>query len=112
MLKFIKENPFKTITGIISIITALSAAGYSVYTTSSEYFEQFATRAYVKEQITDLSLEVLNVSIMRYEDELQSIDFLIQLGDAKPTDKANKKNIERRLQDLKERRIRLKNGGA
>ncbi len=110
MLKFIKENPFKTITGIISIITALSGAGYGIYTTSSSYFSQFASKTYVKEQITDLSLEVLGVAIMRYEDEIMVIDFLIESGKAQPIDKATKRNIVRRLQDLKEKRGRLEGG--
>ncbi len=107
MLQFIKDNPWKSMTGVISLVTALSGAGYGVYSKSSDYFKHFATKSYVKEQINDLNLEVLNVAIMRYEDELMSIEFLIETDVAAPMDKVTKKNIERRLQDLKGKRIRL-----
>jgi len=107
LLQFIKNNPWKSMTGIVSLVTALSGAGYGIYSTSSNYFAHFATKAYVKEQIVDLNMEVLNVAIMRYEDELMSIDFLIETNTAKPMDKVTKKNITRRLQDLKSKRVRL-----
>ena len=107
MLNYIKENPWKTMTGVVTLITAISSAGYGVYSKSSTYFGEFASKEYVKEQITDLSLEVLGVAIMRYEDELMAIDFLVETSSAKPMDKVNKKNIERRLSDLKEKRSRL-----
>lgn len=110
MFKYIKENPFKAIGGILTIITTLSTGGYGVYSKSSAYFENFATRVYVKEQITDLSLEVLGVAIMRYEDDLMVIDFLIASGKDDAMDRATKENIERRLQDLKNKRVRLENG--
>jgi len=107
MLQFIKNNPWKSMTGVVTLLTALSSAGYGIYSKSTEYFTHFATKTYVKEQIVDLNLEVLNVAIMRYEDELTSIDFLIETGTAKPMDKVTKKNITRRLQDLKSKRVRL-----
>lgn len=112
MLQFIKNNPWKSMTGVVTLLTALSTAGYGVYSTSSNYFKQFATKSYVKEQINDLNLEVLNVAIMRYEDELMSIEFLIETDAAKPMDKVTKKNIERRLQDLKAKRVRLEETSA
>ncbi len=105
MHKAIKEKPATVITIITSIITALSGAGYGGYV----YLEEMASKSYVKEQIVDLNLEVIGVAIMRYEDELMSIDFLIETDSAKPMDKVSKKNIERRLQDLKSKRTQLEN---
>lgn len=107
MLQFIKNNPWKSMTGVVTLVTALTGAGYSVYSTSSDYFNHFATKIYVKEQINDLNMEVLNVTIMRYEDELMTIDFLIETGASSPMDIVTKKNIQRRLQDLKSKRVRL-----
>lgn len=110
MHKYFKNNQWKTMAGIITIIIALSGAGYSVYSKSSNYFNKFASKVYVKEQITELSLDVVGVAIMRYEDELMGIEFLIETDTAKPMDKVTKKNIERRLKDLKEKRIMLETG--
>jgi len=107
MFEYFKNNPWKTITGIITIITTLSGAGYGAYNKSSVYFDTFASKTYVKEQVTALSLDVVGVAIMRYEDELMAIDFLVETNTAKPMDKVNKKNIERRLIDLKNKRDRL-----
>jgi len=107
MHKVIKDNPKKSISAIVlSVVTALSGAGYGSY----DYITNVASKSYVKEQITVLSLEVLGVAIMKYEDELMGMDFLIETNIAKPMDRVNKKNLERRLRDLKEKRTRLENG--
>jgi len=106
MHKLIKENPKVSISAVVlSVVTALSGGGYSIY----DYSKEIASKSYVKSQITELSLEVVGVAIMRYEDELMTIDFLVETGSAKPMDNVKKKNIERRLQDLKTKRTTLEN---
>jgi len=107
--EFIKNNPFKTVTGILAIISALSTAGYQLYSTADEILDNYATKEDVFNARLGLSLEVMDVSIMRYEDDLMIIDFKIEDGVATKTDRAEKRNMERRLIDLKQKRTILEN---
>jgi len=107
MFEYFKNNPWKTITGIISVITALSGVGYGAYTTSSDVLDTLASKTYVKEQVTDLSLNIIDINIMRYETELMNIDFLIETGKSKPIDNFNKKNIKRNLRTLRDKRAQF-----
>jgi len=107
--EFVKNNPFKTVTGILAIISALSTGVYQLYSTGNEILDNYATKEDVFNSKRSTSLEILDVSIMNYEDNLMILDFKIEDGVATNTDKADKRNIVRRLQDLKQKRTLLEN---
>lgn len=107
--EFAKNNPFKTVTGILAIISALSTGGYQLYSTGNEILDNYATKEDVFNVRKGMSLEVMDVAIMGYEDDLMILDFKIEDGVATNTDKADKRNIERRLVDLKNKRTTLEN---
>jgi len=107
--EFIKNNPFKTVTGILAIISALGTGGYQLYSTGTEILDNYATKEDVFDARRGMSLEVMDVAIMTYEDDLMILDFKIEDGVATNTDKADKRNIERRLKDLKQKRSILEN---
>jgi hypothetical protein len=109
MLRFIKENPLASAVSILTIVAMLSSGVYSVYV-MFEKLENFVTEQELDDKANELSIEVLNVSIMRYEDDLMRLEFKIEIGTATQEDRAEKLNIERRLGDLKQRKMALESG--
>ena len=109
MLRVIKENPLAAIVAIMTIISMLSGGTYTTYKIF-EKFDEFVTENELESKAKELSVEVLNVSIMRYEDDLARLEFKVEIGTASPEDSAEKLNIERRLKDLKQRKMALETG--
>lgn len=92
---------FKKISIILGVVLTLFGATYSVYTFGSTYHTKYATKTELSAQINNVQMEILQVAIMSYEDELMSLNFKISTGQANDLDSATKENIERRLVDLK-----------
>jgi protein involved in sex pheromone biosynthesis len=109
MLRVIKENPLAAIVAIMTILSMLSGGTYTTYKIF-EAFEDFVTETELESKGKQLSVEILNVSIMRYEDDLARLEFKVEIGNASPEDSAEKLNIERRLKDLKQRKMALESG--
>lgn len=111
MLQAIKENPLTAIVSVLTIISMLSGGTYTTYKLF-EKFEEFVTEQELESKGKQLSVEILNVSIMRYEDDLARLEFKVEIGTATPEDSAEKLNIERRLKDLKQRKMALTSSGS
>jgi len=109
MIRFIKANPLTSIVSILTIVAMLSSGVYSVFF-MFEKLENFVTEEELNKKADEVSLEVINASIMRYEDDLARIEFKIELGTADQEDRVEKRSIERRLTDLKSRKMRLETG--
>jgi len=106
MLKLIRENPFTSIVAILTIVSMLSGGVYSMYS-MIRMLDQYVTESELKEETDNISIEILSVTIMRYEDDLGRLEIKINMGDATPIEQAEKTNIERRLMELKAKKFAL-----
>jgi len=66
-----------------------------------------ATRVEVAQQMNDLAIEIVTVTIMGYEDDLVELTFLVESGEATPMDRVKHQNTMNRLNDLREKLSRL-----
>ena len=66
-----------------------------------------ATRVEVSQQLNDLAIEIVSVTIMGYEDDLVELTFLVESGDATPMDRVKHQNTINRLNSLREKLGRL-----
>lgn len=66
-----------------------------------------ATRVEVAQQMNDLAIEIVTVTIMGYEDDLVELTFLVESGEATPMDRVKHQNTINRLTDLREKLSRL-----
>ena len=97
---------------ILGIIIALSGAVYKTYTVTTGYLDTLATKVEVKQSEINSSIELVTVTMMGYEDELISYDFLIETDSATPADRVAKANVERRIGGLKDKLNRLETRSA
>ncbi len=103
MFKAAKDNPLTTIATLLTIFVTLGSATYGVY----QKMDEFVTEDELEHKADSISIEILSVTIMRYEDDLMRLEIEIQLNTADNYDKAQKTNIERRLRELKAKKLRL-----
>jgi hypothetical protein len=66
-----------------------------------------ATRVEVSQQLNDLAIEIVSVTIMGYEDDLVELTFLVESGEATPMDRVKHQNTINRLNSLREKLGRL-----
>jgi len=66
-----------------------------------------ATRVEVAQQMNDLAIEIVTVTIMGYEDDLVELTFLVESGEATPMDRVKHQNTVNRLNDLRSKLSRL-----
>ena len=99
-------NP-KTLAVLVGLTISLFGAGFSMYTFGSSYHEQFATSTKVDAQVSDLNKEIITLAIQSKEDDLSLIEFKLATGQATDLDTADKANIERRLEGLKDKLDKL-----
>ena len=99
-------NP-KTLAVIVGLVITLFGAGFSVYTFGASYHDKFATSSRVDAQVIDLNKEIITLAINDKEDDLSLIAFKQATGQASDLDEANKANIERRLEGLKDKLDKL-----
>jgi hypothetical protein len=66
-----------------------------------------ATRVEVAQQMNDLAIEIVTVTIMGYEDDLVELTFLVESGEATPMDRVKHQNTISRLDSLREKLRRL-----
>ena len=66
-----------------------------------------ATRVEVSQQLNDLAIEIVSVTIMGYEDDLVELTFLVESGDATTMDRVKHQNTINRLNSLREKLGRL-----
>lgn len=66
-----------------------------------------ATRVEVSQQLNDLAIEIVTVTIMGYEDDLVELTFLVESGEATPMDRVKHQNTINRLNSLREKLGRL-----
>ncbi len=99
------------ITTAAALLTAISTGGYQVYDIANEILNSYATKDDITQLRRDtenirreLSLDLLDTVIMSYEDKLMILDFEIQNNQATASGMATKKNLERRLMDLRQQR--------
>jgi F0F1-type ATP synthase membrane subunit c/vacuolar-type H+-ATPase subunit K len=101
----------KLIGAALSVLFAAAGASYTAYDSITTYIEGLATKEElnyrVRSEINTLSIDLVKSSVRSYEDDLVSIEFKIANGTATAVDNANKKNIERRLDELRDRLNRL-----
>jgi len=108
MFKAVKENPLASIVAVLTIISILCGGVYSMYNLMQK-LDEFVTEAELQENTDTISIEILSVAIMRYEDDLGRLEIKVQLDQATALEKAEKMNIERRLSELKTKRLSLGN---
>jgi len=106
MIRAIKENPITSIISVLTIVSMIVGAAASLYTVY-EKLDDFVTEGELERKSDTISVEILNVAIMRYEDDLMSLEIKIQIGTATDYDKAKKTNIDRRLAELKAKKLAL-----
>lgn len=92
---------------IIPLTIAILGAGWKTYSTVTGYLDTLATKIEVQQSEINSSIELVTVTMMGYEDELISYDFLIETESASPADRVAKSNVERRIQSLKEKLDKL-----
>lgn len=97
----------KKLAVIVSLVLTLLGAGWKTYTVVTGYLDTLATKVEVKQSEINSSIELVTVTMMGYEDELISYDFLIETDAATPADRVAKANVERRIQSLKDKLDRL-----
>ena len=102
----ISINP-KRFAVILGIILSLSGAIYKTYSVTHDFLDTLATKVEVEQSEINSSIELVTVTVMGYEDELISYDFLIEIGEASAADRAKRTNVERRINDLKTKLDRL-----
>ena len=107
----ININP-KRLAVILGIIISLSGAVYKTYSVTTGYLDTLATKVEVQQAEINSSIELVTVTMMGYEDELISYDFLIETEQATPADRVAKANVERRIQGLKDKLDRLETRSA
>ena len=66
-----------------------------------------ATRVEVAQQMNDLAIEIVTVTIMGYEDDLVELSYLVESGEAPPMDRVKHQNTLNRLNDLRGKLNRL-----
>ncbi len=106
MFKAAKENPITTFLTVLSIISILGGGVATMYTIF-EKLDSFVTEAELEEKSDSISIEILTVAIMRYEDDLMRLEIKIQTNTANDFDRAQKINIDRRLLELKAKKLIL-----
>lgn len=72
-----------------------------------EELTALATRVEVSQQLNDLAIEIVTVTIMGYEDDLVELTFLVESGEATPMDRVKHQNTINRLNSLREKLGRL-----
>lgn len=93
--KNIKENPIKSIAGIISILTFVFG---SIFWIDSRYVHAGAMDEYKVEQ----SIEANEQQITVYTDVVEDIELKEQLGSATDFDKAKKPKLLRKIENLEQ----------
>ena len=66
-----------------------------------------ATIVEVAQQMNDLAIEIVSVTIMGYEDDLVELTFLVESGEATPMDRVKHQNTMNRLNTLRDKLRRL-----
>jgi uncharacterized membrane protein len=98
-----------------ALIGALSLILGSIYTVfqweqdlaRKDELTSLATRVEVAQQMNDLAIEIVSVTIMGYEDDLVELSFLVESGEATPMDRVKHQNTINRLNALREKLGRL-----
>ena len=98
-----------------ALIGALSLILGSIYTVfqweqdlaRKDELTSLATRVEVAQQMNDLAIEIVSVTIMGYEDDLVELTFLVESGEATPMDRVKHQNTINRLNSLREKLGRL-----
>lgn len=98
-----------------ALIGALSLILGSIYTVfqweqdlaRKDELTSLATRVEVAQQMNDLAIEIVSVTIMGYEDDLVELTFLVESGEATPMDRVKHQNTINRLNALREKLGRL-----
>ena len=114
-LTFLSSTAGK-ITTIITLLTVLGGGALSFFNWQAslvreaqleEQLKDIATKTEVAIEMNDLAIELISVAIMRYEDELMSLQFLVESGEATPMERVKYQNTLNRLSTLKEKLGRL-----
>jgi len=114
-LTFLSSTAGK-ITTIITLLTVLGGGALSFFNWQAslvreaqleEQLKDIATKTEVAIEMNDLAIELISVAIMRYEDELMSLQFLVESAEATPMERVKYQNTLNRLSTLKEKLGRL-----
>ena len=104
------------VTTIITLLSLLAGGAFSFFNWQAslvredqlqEQLKDIATKTEVAIEMNDLAIELISVAIMRYEDELMSLQFLVESGEATPMERVKHQNTLNRLSTLKEKLGRL-----
>jgi len=104
------------VTTIITLLSLLAGGAFSFFSWQAslvredqlqEQLKDIATKTEVAIEMNDLAIELISVAIMRYEDELMSLQFLVESGEATPMERVKHQNTLNRLNTLKEKLGRL-----
>jgi len=98
-----KKNPLATIATVLTIIVTLGSATYGFF----QKLDEFVTEVELEKKSDSISIEIIDVAIMRYEDDYMRLNIKIELNTADEYDRAQKTNIERRLLELKAKKLAL-----
>ncbi len=119
-LDFLSSTAGK-VTTIITLLAMLASGVFSFFNWQASLvreadlqaqLQDIATKTEVAIEMNDLAIELISVSIMRYEDELVGLQFLVESGEATPMERVKHQNTLNRLSTLKEKLGRLEDTGA
>jgi len=96
---------------IIPLIFAIIGSGWGAYNVWTDFVDKLATKTEVAVLMNDQAIEIVNVAIMGYEDDLVELTFLVESGEATPMDRVKHQNTISRLADLRARLGRLEDLG-
>lgn len=103
MFKTARENPLATIATVLTIVVTLAGSAYGVF----QKMDEFVTEVELEMRADTISVEILNVAIMRYEDDLMRLEIKTELNTTDEYDRAEMVNINRRLLELKTKKLAL-----
>ncbi len=119
-LDFLSSTAGK-VTTIITLLAMLASGVFSFFNWQASLvreadlqaqLQDIATKTEVAIEMNDLAIELISVSIMRYEDELVGLQFLVESGEATPMERVKHQNTLNRLSTLKEKLGRLEDTAA
>ena len=119
-LDFLSSTAGK-ITTIITLLVMLGSGAFSFFNWQASLvreadlraqLQDIATKTEVAIEMNDLAIELISVSIMRYEDELVGLQFLVESGEASPMERVKHQNTLNRLNTLKDKLGRLEDTAA
>ena len=120
ILSLLESTAGKVIT-IITLLSILGGGAWSFFNWQASLVREeqlelqladIATKTEVAIEMNNLAIELLSVAIMRYEDELMGLQFLVESGEATAMERVKHQNAISRLSNLRDRLSRLEDAAA